>query len=85
MSQHFSLDIDPEGLRSVARRMAELKSHLAGKGRTVGATPADIGDAWTGRAATRVKQEMAGLGVHMGRFAEDLQPAIEGIEGRLGQ
>lgn len=77
--KHFSLDCDPDGLRDVANRMGTLKDHLDTKAGTVKGTPGEIGDEWTGDAATSIKQEMTGLGTHMGGFADKLQPVIAGL------
>lgn len=75
--KHFTLDIDPEGLRSVATKLATLKNHIETKAATVKGTPGDIGDSWTGEAATSVKHEMTGLGNVMDTYGDRLQPAIE--------
>jgi WXG100 family type VII secretion target len=75
--KHFTLDIDPDGLRSVATKLSTLKSHIETKAGTVKGTPGDIGDSWTGDAATSIKSEMTGLGKTMDRYGDKLQPAIE--------
>ncbi len=77
--KHFSIDCDPDGLREVAHRMGTLKDHLDTKAGTVKGTPGEIGDGWTGDAATSIKTEMTGLGTHMGGFADKLQPVIAGL------
>ena len=75
--KHFTLDIDPDGLRSVATKLSTLKNHIETKAGTVKGTPGDIGDSWTGEAATSIKNEMTGLGNLMDRYGDKLQPAIE--------
>ena len=50
--KHFTLDIDPDGLRSVATKLATLKSHIETKAGTVKGTPGDIGDSWWGESVT---------------------------------
>ena len=77
--KHFSIDCDPDGLREVANRMGTLKDHLDTKAGTVKGTPGEIGDGWTGDAATSIKQEITGLGTHMSGFADKLQPVIAGL------
>ncbi len=79
MSKHFTLDVDPDGLRQVATRLGTLKSHIETKARTVKGTPGEIGDSWTGAAATSIKDEMTGLGTAMDRYGDKLQPAIEAL------
>ena len=75
--KHFILDIDPDGLRDVAARLATLKNHVETKAATVKGTPGEIGDSWTGDAATAITSEMTGLGSLMDRYGDKLQPAIE--------
>ena len=59
---HFTLDVDPEAVRRVVRRLRTVAGDLEGRGGKATATPGEIGASWTGRAATRVKGEMRGLG-----------------------
>ena len=77
--KHFTLDIDPDGLRGVATHLATLKNHIHTKAGTVKGTPGEIGDSWTGDAATSIKAEMTGLGTLMDRYDDKLQPAIENL------
>lgn len=77
--KHFTLDIDPEGLRTVATRLGTLKGHIDDKATTVTGTPGEIGDSWSGDAAASIKQEMTGLGTQMGRYADKLPPAIAAL------
>lgn len=77
--KHFTLDIDPDGLRGVATRLVTLKHHIETKAATVKGTPGEIGDSWTGAAATSVTDEMTGLGALMDRYGDKLQPAVEAL------
>ena len=79
MSDHFSLDVDPEQLRAAARSLGQLGEHLSEKGRATKDTPAAIGDEWTGDAATTVKAEMTGLGEHMTGFTKDFETSAEAL------
>jgi len=72
MSDHFTLDVDPEQLRTAAANLSRMGEHLKEKGREARDTPAEIGDQWTGDAATTVKGEMTALAAHMSRFWTDL-------------
>ncbi len=74
--KHFTLELDPDGLRDVATRMGTLEGHLETKAARVKGTPAEIGESWSGAAATAIKEEMTGLGTQMARHAGKLHPAI---------
>jgi uncharacterized protein YukE len=73
VTAHFKLDIHPQSLRDASRQLATLAEHSQAKGNTVHGTPASIGNQWTGAAATSIKTEMTGLGVHMRGFATALR------------
>ncbi len=62
MTDHYALDIDPEGLKSAKEWLGSLSNHLHSKGGTITGTPAEIGDQWTGEAADSIMGEMSGLG-----------------------
>lgn len=71
---HFTLDVDPDGLRAVAERIGRLREHLRQKGTAARQVPGDIGERWTGDAATGVKAEMTGIGDLMHDLQTRLQP-----------
>ena len=59
---HYTLNLDPQLLRNVAKFLGEAEAHLQTKGTQVGGTPDEIGGQWTGEAATAIKGEMSALG-----------------------
>lgn len=65
MADHYSLDVDPDGLKLAKDWIGSLGNHLHSKGSTIAGTPAEIGDQWTGEAATSITGEMSGLGTLM--------------------
>lgn len=65
MADHYSLDIDPDGLKSAKQWLGSVSNHLHSKGVTVAGTSAEIGDQWTGDAAVSITGEMSGLGALM--------------------
>ena len=70
--KHFTLDIHPSELRAVANQVEDLHEQF-GTLRTKAATaPGDIGDGWTGSAATSLKTEMTSLGSVLGTFRSKL-------------
>ena len=79
MSGHFSLDVDPESLRAAVRTLNHLASTVETKGGAVERTPGEIGQEWTGAAATSIKAEMTGLGAHMRRFAPSFTATREAV------
>ncbi len=58
---HFQLDVQPELVRSVKRTYGSIASALEHESGAVAKTPQEIGDAWTGSAATTVKGDMTAL------------------------
>lgn len=66
--KHFTLDVDPEGLRSAATRLAGLAEALGDRATKVTGTPAEIDNRWTGTAATDIQGEMTALGAHLSAF-----------------
>lgn len=66
--KHFTLDIHPAELRAAATQVAELHEQLGTLRTQVGAAPGDIGNAWTGSAATSLKGEMTHLSTVLGTF-----------------
>ncbi|KQY64690.1 MULTISPECIES: alpha/beta hydrolase [unclassified Nocardioides] len=62
MTDHFSLDVDPESLRAAGRRLKRIVTMLDERAPKVVATPDQIGDQWTGPPASKVKSEMTTLG-----------------------
>ncbi|WP_244929748.1 WXG100 family type VII secretion target [Nocardioides sp. W7] len=66
--KHFTLDIDPEGLRSAATKLGNLAETLGGQATKVTGTPGEIANRWTGTAATDIQHEMTALGAHLTSF-----------------
>jgi len=62
VAQHYTLNLDPQQLRNVAKFLGEAEDHLRTKGTQAGGTPDEIGGQWTGQAATVIKGEMRALG-----------------------
>ncbi|NUS52590.1 MAG: hypothetical protein HOQ22_16310 [Nocardioidaceae bacterium] len=62
MAGHFQLDVQPELVRAVHRTYASIASALKHEAGQVTGTPHEIGDDWTGQAATKVKGDMTALG-----------------------
>lgn len=85
MADHYTLDIDPDGLRLAKQWLGTVSNNLHSKGATIAGTPAEIGDQWTGEAATSITGEMSGLGALMkSPLATDLEAiatAIGTLEG----
>lgn len=80
MADHYTLDIDPDSLQSAKRWIGSLSNHLHTKGATIAGTPAEIGDQWTGEAATSITGEMSGLGALMkSPLATDLDAVATAI------
>lgn len=78
--KHFTLDIDPDRLRTVAGEIEELRDHLETKGTRTRTVPDDVGDAWTGETAIKVKGEMRALGRLMkSTLSGELDPLPEAI------
>ncbi len=75
MGDHYSIDVDPQPLRHVQRAYSTLSNHLHTKGGQARQTPGDIGDDWTGWAATSVKGEMTALGGLMRTSSVDFDSA----------
>lgn len=75
MTDHFTLRVYPERLREGARKLKSLAEHLETKGGDLSRTPEQIGDDWTGDAATKIKAEMTALGGHVTDFAPKLRTA----------
>lgn len=80
MGEHYSVDIDPGLVHEASRLLSTLTSHLETKAGRVTGTPAEIGDQWTGAAATSIKAEMTGLGGHMNGFADDLRSTKAAVD-----
>lgn len=76
---HFTLDVDPDGVRSARKKVAALADALRTKGTESKAVPEEIGDQWTGDAARTVKREMRTLGRLMTRWAGRLDGATEAL------
>jgi hypothetical protein len=76
MGSHFSLDLDPPMLRKVAQFLGEAEGHMKTKAATVTATPGEIGDSWTGEAATSVKAEMTAIGGVMSGGGESFEHGL---------
>jgi uncharacterized protein YukE len=72
MTGHYTLDIHPDDLRRASKAVSRLAEHSDSKGRTVTGTPGEIGDQWTGKAATSIKAEMTGLGHTISAFTAKL-------------
>jgi|GEM_PF-6477652 len=62
MADHYTLNLDPQLLRNVAKFLGEAEEHMRTKGTQVSGTPDEIGGQWTGHAATVIKGEMRALG-----------------------
>ncbi|MDZ5619215.1 WXG100 family type VII secretion target [Nocardioides sp. HM23] len=62
MADHYTLNLDPQQLRNVAKFLGEAEAHVRSKGQQVAGTPGEIGGQWTGEAATAIKAEMGALG-----------------------
>jgi hypothetical protein len=85
MADHYTLDIDPDGLKLAKQWIGTVSNNLHSKGATIAGTPAEIGDQWTGEAAVSITGEMSGLGALMkSPLATDLEAiatAIGTLEG----
>jgi WXG100 family type VII secretion target len=81
MSDHYTLDINPDELRKASKAISRLAEHAETKGRTVTQTPGEIGDQWTGNAATSIKAEMSGLGRTMTSFTAKLDACKGALDG----
>lgn len=83
--KHFTLDVDPDRLRTVAGEVQELRDHLESKGARTHGFPDDIGEAWTGDTASYVTGEMSALGLLMKwTLAGKLDPLPEAIRTLAG-
>ncbi len=80
MSDHYTLDLRPDSLRTAAKAVSRLAEHSETKGATVRGTPSEIGDRWTGKAATSIKAEMTALGGHMRSFSEKLHASKRALD-----
>lgn len=67
-AEQFQLDVDVDSLRAAQYGLQRLAEHLATVATTTTRIPADIGDGWTGPAATVMKAELVGLGAQSTRF-----------------
>lgn len=65
MTDHFELDVDPDSVRAVVRRLRRAAPVLAARATAVGRTPGEVGEQWTGQAATSVLGEMPALSGHL--------------------
>jgi uncharacterized protein YukE len=81
VSDHYHLDIHPDDLRKASKTVSRLAEHCDAKGRTVTGTPGEIGDQWTGQAATSIKAEMTGLGRVMTGFVAKLDACKGALDG----
>lgn len=68
-AEQFRLDVDVDSLRAAQHGLQRLAEHLATVATTTDRIPADIGDGWTGPAATAMKAELVGLGIQRTGFA----------------
>ena len=84
MTNHFSLDIDPEQLRGVAGKLDTLSNHVKSKAAKVSASPGEIGDKWQGDAATSVMDNMTSLGSQMDRYDEKFGLAADALRTLAG-
>jgi hypothetical protein len=83
MGTHFRLDIDPPMLRKVAQFLGEAEGHMKSKAATVKATPDEIGNSWTGQAATSVKAEMTAIGGVMSGGGESFEHGLNAAQEAL--
>ena len=67
-AEQFHLQVDVESLRAAQHGLQRLAEHLATVATTTTRIPADVGDGWTGPAATAMKAELVGLGAQSKRF-----------------
>ena len=81
MSDHYQIDIHPDDLRKASKTISRLAEHCDAKGRTVTGTPGEIGNQWTGQAATAIKAEMTGLGQTMTGFVAKLDACKGALDG----
>ncbi|NUR09840.1 MAG: WXG100 family type VII secretion target [Nocardioidaceae bacterium] len=81
MTDHYHLDIHPDDLRKASKALNRLAEHSDTKGKTVTGTPGEIGDQWTGKAATSIKAEMTGLGQTMTGFVAKLDACKGAVDG----
>lgn len=75
----FALDVDASSLRTAAREMRRMAAEIDRRGGSVRATPDEIGDGWTGRAARATKKEVTSLGRHLDRFVTRLDASREAV------
>lgn len=85
MGTHFRLDLDPPMLRKVAQFLGEAEGHMRTKAVTVKAAPGEIGDSWTGEAATSVKAEMTAIGGVMSGGGESFEHGLNVAQEALVQ
>ncbi|MDO9457662.1 WXG100 family type VII secretion target [Nocardioides sp.] len=76
---HYQLDVDPAGLRQVARSYAAMAEELDARADKVSATPDEIGDAWQGGTATTVKADMRAVGSLLGTYRGHLERASTAV------
>lgn len=77
--KHFTLDIDPEGLRAVATKLGTMAETLGTQAGLVSGTPAEIDNRWTGTAATDIQAEMTALGNHLSTFQTSMGALPEAL------
>ena len=79
-AQHFTLDVDPAPVRSVARRLGRIITELERQAPQVLSTPDEIGSAWTGGPARKVKGEMKTLGERLTDAEPLLRDAVRALK-----
>ena len=77
---HYQLDVQPELVRAVKRTYAGIAAALDTEATGVKKTPAEIGQAWTGRAASTIKGDMTRLGGLLTTFTGHFETAAGALQ-----
>lgn len=76
----FSLDVDPESLRSAAERWGDAARTLEARGKLVSQAPLEVACTWTGGGADKVKAEMTALGKKVTALATTSTSTAKALE-----
>lgn len=79
MTDTFSLDVDPEGLRAQATKLVTLGDDLSERGETLRTTAAETTEGWTGTHADNTRLEMVALAGHMKGLSAKFRSAAKAL------
>lgn len=79
-AEQFHLDVDVDSLRAAQNGLQMLSEHLTTVATMTSHVPADVGDGWTGPAATAMKAELAGLSTQTRCFAPKFHDAANALK-----